>query len=60
MVVKRFILLTEFYFLVEICLCLEYIIISNSLILGTYWDCTHESETASYQFYPVVYADIHL
>lgn len=39
--VKRFVLLTEFHFLVEICLRLGCIIISNSLILGSYSDCTH-------------------
>lgn len=36
-VVKSLILLIDFYFLVEISLCLDGIIITNSLILGICW-----------------------
>lgn len=40
-VVKSLILLTEFYFLVEISLCLHGMTITNSLILGSYWNHIH-------------------
>lgn len=42
--VKRFILLIEFYFLVVICFCLDCVIIRYNFILGSYWDCTRESD----------------
>lgn len=51
----RFILLTEFYFLVEICLCLGCVINRYNFILGSYLDCTHESDKINKSLFPVVH-----